>query len=184
MKIGCDLDGVIIDHSYNQALMLAECGIIMPRADITKQWLRDFFTPEQYELFKQELYDVRSSAAQEIQGALRALYTLTYASHNICIISRRIKSSNQALQWLDAHGYLGFIPREQIHFVSTYEDKETICLQQEIDVLIDDSPEVFDTLHTPRVRILFDPFSYHGNQQNIFLAHSWADVLSIIIRQK
>ncbi|GEM_PF-4587463 len=184
MNIGCDLDGVIIDHSYNEALMLAECGIMIPRADITKQWLKEFFTPEQYELFKQELYDFRSSAAQEIEGALRSLHALTYAGHTIRIISRRIQSNDQALQWLDVHGYLAFIPREQIYFVHTYEDKETICRQQEINVHIDDSPEVFDALRTPRLRILFDPFSQHQNQQNIFPARSWTDVLSIITRQE
>ena len=180
MNIGCDLNGVIIDHSSNQALMLAECGIVIPRAEITRQWLKEFFTPEQYDLFKQELYDVRSSVAKEIQGALHALYALTYAGHTIRIISRMNKSSNQGLQWLDAHGYLAFIPREQIHFVSTYEDKETICRQWGIDALIDDSPEVFDVLRTPHLRILFDPFCYHQDQQNIFLAQSWAGVLSII----
>jgi len=191
MNIGCDLDGVIIDHSYNQALMLAERGFIIPREKLSKQKLKTLLTPEQYSSFKKELYDIRSLSAQEITGATDALQTITSLGHEIRIISRRDTSSAHALQWLDTHGILSIIPQSHIHFVQTYAQKEEVCRQYDIQIHIDDSPEVFELLRTPRHHILFDQFGHHqGNKEKYkavkeYFKHaqfisvrSWRDILN------
>ena len=180
MNIGCDLDGVIIDHSYNQALMLAERGFIIPRRDITKQKLKELLTPEQYDMFKRELYDIRAHIAPQISGAFDALSRIASSGHNIRIISRRNISGAQALQWLDAHGFTSLIPIERIHFVRTYEEKEQICRKYDIELHIDDSPEVFDCLSTPAHRILFDPFGHHHFYPRVTLMRSWKQALSYL----
>lgn len=177
MNIGCDLDGVIIDHSYNQALMLAERGFIVSRQDISKQKLKNLLTPEEYNIFKQELYDTRGQSGREIHGALDALRTITAQGHTVRIISRRNKSSVQALQWIKTHGILSYIPQSHIHFVPTYQQKENVCRAHAITAHIDDSPEVFDALRTPRLRILFDPFTHHPHDHNVITARSWDDIL-------
>lgn len=177
MNIGCDLDGVIIDHSYNQALMLAERGFIIPRQDISKQKLKNLLTPQEYDIFKQELYDIRGQSGKEIEGALGALRTMTTQGHTIRIISRRDKSSAQALQWIETHGILSFIPQSHIHFVQTNRQKEDVCREHAIATHIDDSPEVFDALDTPHLRILFDPFAHHHYDHNTITARSWDDIL-------
>lgn len=177
MNIGCDLDGVIIDHSYNQALMLAQRGFIVPRQDISKQKLKTILTPEEYTVFKQELYDTRGQSGKEIHGALDALRTLTAQGNTIRIISRRDKSSAQALQWIETHGVFSFIPQSHIHFVQTYKQKEDLCRTHAIAAHIDDSPEVFAVLRTPRLRILFDPFAHYHYDNNVITARSWDDIL-------
>lgn len=184
MNIGCDLDGVIIDHSYNQALMLAERGFIVPRKDISKEKLKTLLTPAEYAVFKQELYDTRGFSAQEIDGALDALRTIASYGHIIRIISRRNKSSIQALQWIKYHGILSTIPQSHIHFVKTHEQKEKVCRMYNVTAHIDDSPEVFEALRTPPHRILFDPFSHHDYNKQVTIARSWSDVLSFITERK
>lgn len=178
MNIGCDLDGVIIDHSYNQALMLAERGFVIPRQDISKQKLKNLLTAQEYNIFKRELYDTRGQSGKEINGALSALHAITKQGHTIHIISRRDKSSAQAFQWIKAHGILSVIPQSHIHFVQTYQQKEDLCRIHAIVTHIDDSPEVFDALRTPRLRILFDPFAHHHYDHNVITtARSWNDIL-------
>ena len=176
MNIGCDLDGVIIDHSYNQALMLAERGFIILRKDISKQKLKELLTAEEYHIFQQELYDTRGQSGSEIQGALDSLRILTKQGHTIRIISRRYENSMQALQWIKTHGILSFIPQSHIHFVQTDQQKEDICHKHAIAAHIDDSPEVFDALRTPRLRILFDPFAHHYYNNNVTITRSWNDI--------
>lgn len=182
MNIGCDLDGVIVDHSYNEVIMLAERGIHIVRENITKKILKQLLAPEQYYQFKQELYNTRADTADEIEGAFNALQKIVLRGNTVHIISRRNQSGKQACQWLDAHGFFSFIPPEQIHFVSAYKDKEDVCRLYNIDLHIDDSPEVFDVLRTPRYRILFDPLSQHRNKKNVLFARSWHDILNIIAR--
>lgn len=180
MNIGCDLDGVIVDHSYNEVMMLAERGIHIVRENITKKILKQLLAMEQYYQFKQELYNTRAGTADEIEGAFNALQKIVLLGNTVHIISRRNQSGKQALQWLDAHGFFSFIPQDHIHFVSAYNDKEGVCRRYNIDLHIDDSPEVFDVLFTPRHRILFDPLSRHRDQKNVLFAQSWDDIPDII----
>lgn len=157
--------------------MLAERGFLVPREDISKQKLKTILTPEEYSVFKQELYDMRGQSGREIHGALDALRTLTTQGHTIHIISRRDKSNAQALQWIETRDILSFIPQSHIHFVQTYRQKEDVCRTHAIAAHIDDSPEVFDALRTPRLRILFDPFAHHHYNHDVTIARSWDDVL-------
>lgn len=183
MNIGCDLDGVIIDHSYNQALMLAERRFIIPRTELSKQKLKKLLTPEEYINFKKELYDVRSLSAQEITGAVSTLREIASLGHKIRIISCRDISSAHALQWLDAHSIFSVIPPSRIHFVQTYAQKEDICRQYNVQTHIDDSPEVFEFLRTPRHRVLFDQFGHHQtNNQKHIPVRSWQDILDSLKR--
>lgn len=183
MNIGCDLDGVIIDHSHNQARMLAERGFIVPRQDISKYKLKQLLTAENYTSFKKELYDVRSLSAQQIIGANDAIQTISSLGHEIHIISRRDTSSAQALEWLDTHGFLSLIPTSRIHFVHTYTQKEDICQQHSIELHIDDSPEVFELLQTPRHHILFDQFGHHQTDEQKYISvRSWQDILHSLKR--
>ena len=180
MNIGCDLDGVIIDHTRNKQRLLKERGFVLAEHECTKENIKSLLNPEEYARFLVELYDEHGIYADEITHAKQMLTEIASLGHHLRIISRRQKSSAQALQWLETHGYLSLFPQSCIHFVSRDEEKEDICKQFGVDVHIDDTIEILSSLKTPRYKIFFNPPSAHLVQDHILPAKNWQEVYNLI----
>lgn len=155
MNISCDLDGVIIDHKGNQQQLLWKYGFSIPRDDISRELIKSLLSPEEYLEFKEKIYEAMSAQAEEIAGARQVLQRLLGEGHAVSIISRRGRGKAQALAWLADRGFTKFLPESQIHFVDTNEEKEILCKKFNIDLHIDDLPEILEILKTPKHRILF-----------------------------
>ena len=179
MNIGCDLDGVIIDHCKNQRRLLKKRGFDMPLARISKEVIKRLLGPEEYRVFQQELYGEISREAEEVDGAKKGLEALISYGHEIRIISCRSENRNFALGWLRVHGFYALFKETRIHFVDADEKKEEICKMFSIKLHIDDSPKVLGGLYTPVYKILlsktssFCPVATH-------IVRNWPDLVLLV----
>lgn len=148
--------------------------------ECTKENIKSLLSPEQYAQFLVELYDVHGIEADEITDAKQTLMKVISLGHHLRIISRRKKSNTQALQWLEAHGYLSLFPPSCIHFVSRDEEKENICREFAVDFHIDDTLEVLLALKTPRQNIFFNAPVDYVAREGIIPAKNWHEVYEII----
>lgn len=156
MRIGCDLDGVIIDHHMNERRLVAKCGIVIPRGATARIDIKNLFSPAEYDEMRKELYGAYSIVASEVIGARRALKQLVRQGHDVRIISRRHPKSRQfARRWLSLHGFEIIIPASHIHFIAGGASKEALCKKFSIDVYVDDWDFELRHLVTPRVKVLF-----------------------------
>lgn len=179
MRIGCDLDGVLVDHRNNQSFLLKRWGFEVPKQDLTKDKIKSLLNNEQYKKFTEELYGQMSLGAEEVAGAKQALSELSAHGHEIRIISRRNAGLSFALQWLREHRFFKFLPLGMVHFVKSNSEKEILCKQFNIKLQIDDTPEVLETLKTPAHKILL---SRHISRHPAatFTCDNWPDILSYI----
>ena len=76
------------------------------------------------------------------------------------------------------------MPREQVFFELTKEEKLARIGTLGCDVFIDDLPEIFQAAAFPRGtrRILFDPEAHHGTMavDQAVVCKSWAEVKAVL----
>lgn len=95
-------------------------------------------------------------------GAIMAISKLiaVFGEENTFIISKaRPRTQEKILAWLKDNEFYkktGFLPAN-IRFCLERREKAAICKELNIDIMIDDRPEVMAFLTTVRFRLLFDP---------------------------
>jgi len=179
MRIGCDLDGVIIDHRGHQSLLLREIGFDIPRQELYKDKIKKLLTPGQYKEFQNKLYGEMSLRANAVLGARKALLKLKADGHEVRIISRRNAGASFARQWLIEHGFSKVFSPDTIHFVKSDMGKEVLCQKLHVELYVDDLPGVLEILKTPAHKILLS----HRPQQHpaaTFTTNNWPDIVGHI----
>lgn len=180
MRIGCDLDGVIIDHNDNKNLLLKRRGIRIKKTSISDYGTKPILNEGEYLKFKNELYGPLSLRAREIHQAKNTIKKLISQGHEIRIISRRDRQNRKfALGWLKKNHYIKLFPVSHIHFVDLDEQKNSVCAEFEINLHIDDSADVIDNLTAPHYKVLFGSNLVNYSSAT-FIAKCWKDVLKYI----
>ncbi len=176
MNIGCDLDGVIIDHRKNQRQLLLKRGFDIGEDKISKDLIESLLGPVDLERFKTELYDGMGLTAGEIKGAKEAVAHLA-SRHDFRIISKR-KNPELAIQWLGEHGFNRVLDQSRMHFVSENRDKDGVCREFKVELHIDDLPEVLEKLTAPQHKILFGASGPHPAATAV--VENWDELLKYI----
>ena len=191
MNIGIDIDGVLTDLEratidYGTKLCVDENWPIT--LNLNEYWDTKAFnwTEEQSEKFWNKYlvkYIIESPArafAQEI------LEKLQKEGHKIYFITARNESGlpheyygkmqQLTKEWLEKQN----IKYEKIIF-SEDSKKMEHCLENKIDVMIEDSPSNIENISTKMKVIKFDcQYNKNVNNQNIITAYSWYHIYKII----
>ena len=185
MNIGIDIDGVLLDtedwfRSYAHIYDLdhKNSGIVNPQEFLfQRQFDWDDDTVAEYI----RTYGIKSMEQAPLKACARVvLDRLREAGHKLIIITARGKWGQDELlvtkQFLDNLGF---------EFDKVYlniMDKATICKQENIDYMIDDSPYNVHTLRENGIKTLYfrDVNREKITEDNVFEVNSWGEILRFI----
>ena len=157
MKIGFDLDNTLIN--YDRAFCHAASARGLIPTDFTggKQAMRDHIRSlengEQcWQALQGIVYGQGITKAELFAGALDCISACANAGHTLFIISHKTEFGHYdetktnlreaAMGFLERSGLLALIPRENISFHATREEKIAKIREISPDIFIDDLPEI------------------------------------------
>jgi len=155
MRIGLDLDGVIIDHRPNKLALARDFGYVLEPWQVNSNVIDRHLEPHHHETFREKLYTHLTLSAPAMHGALEAISRLPGEVH--IISARRPRSAPYAEMWLMNCGLLHqVIPKDRILFVGHPSEKRGHVERLGIEVFLDDELRVLHDLPENVHRCFFD----------------------------
>ncbi len=156
VRIGLDLDGVIIDHTANKLKLAKDYGYALEPWQANTNLMKRFMDHDHYEALQDTLYTTMTPDAPAVIGALEHLPKL--AGAEIYIVSARPHESvRYAQEWLTKHRLFDLVPAERMFFCNDSKDKRGICDRLLVDLFLDDKLSVLTDLSVAVRKALFDP---------------------------
>ena len=183
LRIGLDLDGVIIDHGPHKLALARELGYDLEPWQVNSNVMGQFVPDDDRRAIKERLYGSLTPDAPPIEGALEHLASLPGELY--IVSARRIASVRYAQEWMMRHGLFEFIPAERIFFCTSKYEKRGHCERLGISIFIDDQIKVLRNLPLTVRCVLFDEHRVADKitvDQHVEVAADWQDVLTIARR--
>ena len=182
LRIGLDLDGVIIDHTKNKIKVARSLGFVVEPKDTVSEILENLMPKAKYRELQRCIYDEISLTARPVAYAIPTIRRLIQHGHRLFIISRRYRSSKTALKWLGMYEVLPFIPKRRIAFVQKDEDKIVFVKKFAVDVFLDDKAENLAYVKGATYPVLFNDFEANINHGAYTEVRSWPEFWEFIQR--
>jgi len=159
-NIGFDLDGVILDNSYLKQNEFQKRGLYLERWQLNSNIIDDYITN------KDLRRDIDTLSAQSLHRRLignpyATLAEIKKQGKKIYIMTARGKSSKGKKAALNDIQYLKFDKIfDEIHLLSTYDEKVNLMKSLNIDLYIDDRLDtLYDVCNAGIGTVLFDEFN-------------------------
>ena len=193
MKIGIDIDNVI--SNFNEELLkayiehdkeLRNTGIINKNAPYIRNGMFDWTDEEEKTFYKENIERIAINL-KAIEGASKYIKKLKQDGHTIYIISGRDNGEytdpyNMTKNWLEKYD----IVYDKLFLVDAYNShsKTEICLENNIDIMIDDSKRMCTDIkkHGIRAFIMYTPYNRDTNEFERVC--SWKEIYDIISNNK
>ena len=183
LRIGIDLDGVIIDHTAQKLALARASGFDLEPWQTNSNLMGEFIPPDQYQAMKEELYMQVMDNTPPVDGAFEFLDELP---GELFIISARKSPSIRFVQdWMIRHNLYGHIPADRIFFCTNKYEKRGHCERLGIDAFVDDQVKVLHNLPSAVRCILFDEHRIADKialEHRVEVAGSWKDFHTIVRR--
>lgn len=181
IRIGIDLDGVLIDHRGHKLRLAQEYGIALEPWQTNTNVMRKHVPEEIYRPLQHALYTGLTKEAPAVVGALENLPEL---KAEIYVISaRRADSIRFAQDWLVSHHIYDVVPAERIYFCGSDEEKRGYCDRLGIEIFLDDRVRVLEALGSRTKRVLFDEDDVAKLLQvedRLHVAKTWQDFRELV----
>jgi len=181
VKIGLDLDGVIIDHVPNKISLAADYGFDLEPAQVSSNYMHRFVPRREYEELKERLYGEVTLTAPPVKSSIESLARLPGEVH--VISARHANNRSVAWEWLERHGVLDLLPRERVVFVPDSRAKRPVVDQIGIDVYMDDQVRVLEMLSASVGKYLLDSrleVPRAGLPEDVTAVGGWPEFLEIL----
>lgn len=164
MKLGLDLDGVILDHTKAKILVAKRYGYTITPRQTPSDVLKTLLPWDTYRTLQGEIYDTDIARTTPLmEGAHKGLMYVREVAEEIWLISRR-KDPTFAIAALTYHGlWPSFFSEKNVRFVNTKEAKAEEAAQQSITYFLDDEAKVLTLMTSVSRRLHFDPWLVHVN---------------------
>lgn len=154
LRVGIDLDGVIIDHRPHKCRLARERGLELETWQANSNVMKQFVPGDVYEAIQEPLYSLLTPAAPPVEGALEFLPRLRA---DIFIVSaRRPETISFAQEWLRKHGVYDLVPADRVFFCGSGADKRGYCERLGLSVFLDDRLNFLEMLPPQTRKVLFD----------------------------
>jgi hypothetical protein len=198
LRIGIDFDNTIACYGDAFHAAALERGVIPANLPKWKNAVRDHlngsgrkdaFTELQGCVYgaRMDLVAPYPGVAEFISAARASGHELFVVSHKTRypIVGARYDLHEAARGFLDAWQLTGgtMVRREHVHFEVTKEQKVARAAALDLDVFIDDLPEILALPGFPpgMRRVLFDPDSLHRNAHGMERCSHWADIRDLLL---
>jgi len=184
LRIGLDLDGVIIDHTRNKIKVAKRLGFDIRPQETVSEILENLMPSDTYRELQHCIYDEMSMTAKPVVYAIPTIRRISQLGHTLFIISRRHKRANDALKWLKIHGVLPFIPKRNIAFVSQDKDKVLFVRKFAVDIFLDDKVGNLSYVKKATYPVLFNDLKADINHDGYTEVRSWPEFRQLVERWK
>lgn len=183
LKIGFDLDGVIIDHTEIKLETAKSLGYKLKKEESHSLKMKDKMEIEDYRKLQKIIYGEETLKSKPVKDSLESIGYLKNLGHSLFIISRRNSEFQSfALEWLNRNKVLLDIPLVKIKFVKEDKDKNTEASKLGLSVFLDDSIDVLLCLNSVKEKFLLDPFmDYKKVPSYIHQISSWKEFMEKIL---
>jgi hypothetical protein len=195
MRIGIDLDNTIICYEGLFYQLAIENKWIPETCSPDKTSIRNHLKTEgRNDLWTQLqslVYGTHLSEAKPYSGANDFIEKFLKKGNSIEIYSHkteyplageRLNLHHAAMDWLQANGVVGTSPYslhpDHVHFFPTRTSKVEAIAKNNLDLFIDDLPEVFEENGFPEkvIKVLFSPEQSYPSETYNFSAKSWNEI--------
>ena len=180
LRIGLDLDGVIVDHTAHKMRVAKTLGFAVRENQTHEAILKQLMPEEKYRALQAKVYGSMSMSATPIISAKRTIRRLAREGHDLFIVSRRGENAQDALLWLKRHRVLDSVARRNITFVNADAGKAPAVKQYGIEIFLDDKPSVLDYLAAITHPVFFNNLKVNINSAQYTEVHSWEEFLNVV----
>lgn len=196
MRIGVDFDNTIADYEGVFHAAALEHGLIDAALPKTKNAVRDFLNSsgrkDDFTALQGYVYGSRMALARPYPGIHEFVGAAREAAHDLFVVSHKTRFPLLGLQYDMHEAALGFlrerslagedaIPHQRIFFEATKEAKVARAAALNVDVFIDDLPEILVMPGLPDRcrRILFAPDGAPSAVE-FEVCHSWEEIRHLL----
>lgn len=189
MRIGVDIDNVL--SKFNEKLLeeyllhdkeLRNKGIINQNAEYIRQGMFDWSKDEE-EKFYSENIEIMASTFEVVEDASKYINKLRNEGNEIYIISGRANGEysnpyDMTVDWLNKHN----ISYDKLILTNAYNthEKTEVCLQNNIQFIIDDSTRVCQDAKKYGITPLLMDTCYNRKINNVKRVSSWEEIYNFI----
>src|SRR3989344_3768 len=157
MKIGFDLDGVIIDHGALKLELAKANGFSLMLEHTSSEIMKTMLPSDKYLAIQLSIYNDPDNPSPLMVGVLDILELLQKKEIPFFLISRR-KNVPVINKWFQDRGLSKYFISENSFFVATKEEKDKVAKKLGITHYIDDEVSVLEKLVSVNHKFLFDQF--------------------------
>ena len=197
IKLGIDFDNTIISYEDIFYKLAFEKNLIKESFPKKKFLIRDFLInknlEDEFTIMQSEVYGKRILEARPTFGLIEYLKKLSKKNIELFIVSHKTKYPYKgpkynlheaANKWLLKHGffnkdYLGF-SINKIFFEESKENKVKKIKELNCTHYVDDLPEILNLIDYECIKILYDPYENHKNDNNFHKIEKWSDLDNLI----
>ena len=190
MRIGIDIDNVISNFNEKAYIEhdkeLRNTGIINNNAPYIRNGMFDWIDEEEKIFYKENIERIAINL-KAIEGASKYIKKLKQDGHTIYIISGRDNGEytdpyKMTIEWLKKYD----IVYDKLFLVDAYNShsKTEICLEHNVDVMIDDSKRMCKDIKDNGIRALLMDTPYNRDTNEFERVCSWKEIYDIISNNK
>ena len=191
MRIGVDIDNVL--SNFNEVLLndyirhdkeLGNSGII--KDDV---YIRDMFnwSKDEEQQYYHDNIERLANLFEPIKDCSKYIKELRDNGHYICIISGRDNGEysdpyNMTTKWLEKYG----IQYDKIILTNAYnhQEKADICIENNIDIMIDDSTNVCEKCYENNIKPLLFGTDYNKHETRYKRVNNWKEIFDYVNNYK
>tara|TARA_Y100000991_G_C21774854_1_gene264658 strand:- start:17 stop:616 length:600 start_codon:yes stop_codon:yes gene_type:complete len=197
IKLGIDFDNTLITYDAIFKKAALEKGLIPINFPESKNLIRDYLIDRDQEklftLLQGEVYGSRLFEAYQSEGMYESLRKAQNNGIELFIISHKTKTPyqgpkydlhNAASNWLEKNLFFeksGInIPRKNVYFEVTKENKIKRIESLGCSHFIDDLPEILDMISSNIKKILYNPKLNNLKRNDYINMTNWSDLIKLI----
>ena len=197
IKLGIDFDNTLITYDAIFKKAALEKGLIPINYPESKNLIRDYLIDRDQEklftLLQGEVYGSRLFEATQSEGMYESLRKAQKNGIELFIISHKTKTPyqgpkydlhNAASNWLEKNLFFeksGInIPRKNVYFEVTKENKIKRIESLGCSHFIDDLPEILDMVSSNIKKILYNPKLNNLKRNDYINMTNWSDLIKLI----
>lgn len=188
MRIGLDIDGVILDFERQMRFYAEYYDILCGHQGVVNDdfnYLKNYdWTEDETKKFKEEYLIKGTRECSLIPGCKDTIDFIHKKSAEIILITARgsinKKTKNEVLKVLKKYN----IYYDQIYFEVT--DKVSMCKKINIDVMIDDNPNICKSLSENKIRTIYfkDNNKKIRSGKYLITVSNWGEILRYLLDNK
>lgn len=181
VRLGIDLDGVVIDHRAHKLRLARERGYDLEPWQANTNLMGRYLPREAYAAIQRELYGPLTLQAPSVPGAVEGLAALSGEPY--IVTAREAASRVIVRQWLDQHGVEESVPPGRVIFCADGEEKGSHCLRLGLGVFLEDKLSYLRRTPKTALRVLLDEDAVADLldvEPDIVVVRSWPEFVALV----
>lgn len=180
IRLGIDLDGVVIDHREHKLRIARRHGYVLEPWQVNTNLLGSYLPRDVYAALQRELYGPLTLQAPPVPGAIEGLSALVGEPY---IVTAREPDSHPVVkEWLVANRAAA-VPPERTVFCADGKEKGSQCVRLGLRVFLEDKLSYLRHIPKSMLRVLLDEDGIADRldvDPDIVVVRSWPEFTALV----